>query len=182
MATVKPVIALIAATAIVLSGTPTLGAASSNSVKPGARCNELNAVERVFKPNQNKGKEYTCKKIRGKLRFSKGVEVFQVESLLTVSQVWQGNSVTLSLLATDGTSCTDPYAQGAGECGGFYIGWEANFDDTARSVTYSADGTETTIAGLQRGDRGSFHLMYDLSTDDEVVPLVVKRFPFAYDY
>lgn len=178
----KVVIALIASMAILLLGSPTLRATASTSVKPGARCNELNSVERVFKPNQNKGKEYTCKKIRGKLRFSKGVEVFQVESLLTVSQVWRGSSVTLSLLATDGTSCTDSSAQGAGECGGFYIGWEANFDDATRSVTYSADGTETTIAGLQRGDRGSFHLMYDLSTDDDVVPLVVKRFPFAYDY
>jgi len=104
--------------------------------------------------------------------------VIQVPTLLIISQVWQGNSVSLSLLDSEGKSC-DAEVQSE-ECQGFYIGWQTNFSDDNRTVEY--DFRETKISDLEVGDEGVFLLMYQEASGGEGPPVVVKEFPFSYTY
>ena len=103
-----------------------------------------------------------------------------VSSLLSISQIWVGNSVSLSILDSNGVSCDSP--EQSEECQGFYIGWRANFNDEDRNVEYTLN-RETIISDLQIGDEGAFLLMYqdDLGSQDSV-PQVIKEFPFSYGY
>jgi hypothetical protein len=103
----------------------------------------------------------------------------EVTTLLKISQVWRGNSVSLSILDSNGQSC-EAQVQSQ-ECQGFYIGWRANFNDSDRVVEYGFP--ETVISDLQVGDQGAFLLMYqEVPGPGGSDPIVVKEFPFSYNY
>lgn len=149
----------------------------ASTAKPGGPCAKAGQKVTVYdKKMPNRGKSYTCVKSKDGLQFGPAVAAVKIKSLLVISQVWKGNSVSLSLLDSQGKSCES--AAKSSECTGFYIGWRASFNDNDRTVTYGQ--TDTIIAGLKVGDQGSFQLMYQESENS--TPIVVKEFPFSYNY
>jgi len=103
-----------------------------------------------------------------------------IQSDLEITQEWNGNSVTLSLFDSKGNNCAIDVRTVGSECYGFYIGWEANFDDADRVVDYSKTET-TTISELEVGDSGNFLLMYQDPNDSNSPVYRVNEFPFAYN-
>ena len=154
-------------------------AAAAQQVRRGQSCQTVGEQVTVYAPGANKGKTYTCRMSNGKLKYGKPEVSYRIRSLLTISQVWQGNRVTLSLLNSSGVSCTQAAAQAESECKNFYIGWESTFESGSFSVTYP-DENLTVLSGFPQGSHGYFHLMYEDPANPG--PLVVKRFPFTYDY
>ena len=103
-----------------------------------------------------------------------------VNTLLSISQRWVGNSVALSILDSAGVSCDSP--EPSEECQGFYIGWRANFNDEDRNVEYTLN-RETIISDLQIGDEGEFLLMYqEVPGSEDSISNVIKEFSFSYGY
>jgi hypothetical protein len=105
-----------------------------------------------------------------------------VNTLLSISQRWVGNSVSLSILDSEGVSCDS--LEPSEECQGFYIGWRANFNDDDRIVEYGVGpNAETIISELQIGDEGAFLLMYqEVPGSEDSTPNVIKEFPFSFGY
>lgn len=62
------------------------------------------------------------------------------------------------------------------DCTGYYIGWDMNFSDDDRDVSYSPG---TRISGLQRGDSGQLLLMYQESEESPVIR--VAGYEFSYE-
>ena len=153
---------------------------ATSQIEPGKTCTSEGMQARRKFAKKDTDKLYTCRMVNGKLRYSKGAPVAKISTQLVVSQVWRGNQVTLSILNSDGVSCTDAAAQAEVECQYFYLGWSANFLDSDRTVSYSEDGIHTIISGLQIGDTGWFEVMYD-NPDDSEIPFWVKRFRFTYE-
>jgi hypothetical protein len=152
--------------------------AVAKTAKTGDPCTTAGQKVTVYsKTLPNRGKTFTCVKTKSGLKYGPAVEAVRIKSLLTVSQVWKGNSVTLSILDSQGKSCELP-ANATVECKGFYLGWRANFNDAERAITYG--DSETTISGLKIGDRGAFRLMFQ--ENQNAAPVAVKEFPFSYDY
>jgi hypothetical protein len=175
----KKAFATISVTVALLSALA-LPAQAATPVAAGATC-KTNAAVSVVKNKviTNQSTTFTCKKVGKKLLWDKGVVNLKVKTLLSVSQVWSGSSVALSLLNSKGALCQTLVV--GDECYGFYLGWSANFEDSSRTIT-SANET-STIAGLQPGDRGAFQLMYQENPGPNgSAPIVVKQFPFNYDY
>lgn len=149
--------------------------------KSGAKCTSVGQSQTVYTNDSvNKGKTFTCvTKKKAKVWSSPTVAV-RIQSKLSVSQVWKGSTVVLSLLDSSGNDCSASTNQVAGaDCKGFYIGWKSNFNDKDRTVDYSKIET-TTISNLQLGDKGEFLLMYQATPD--ATPIAVKGFPFNYSY
>jgi hypothetical protein len=168
------IMALVLAAACLVPATT----AVAKTAKAGDPCATAGKKVTVYnKTLPNRGKTFTCVKTKSGLKYGPAVETVRIKSLLTVSQVWKGNSVTLSILDSQGTSCEIP-ANTSEECKGFYLGWRASFKDADRTVTYGE--SQTTISGLEIGDRGAFHLMYQ--ENQNAAPIVVKEFPFSYGY
>ena len=61
------------------------------------------------------------------------------------------------------------------DCFGYYIGWDMNFLDELRVVSYSPG---TRISGLQPGDAGQLLLMYQASPESDVIR--VAGYEFSY--
>jgi hypothetical protein len=168
--------ATIAAALLISSAVP---AQAATPAAAGAPCKTKNATSVVnSKVNTVTSTKFKCVTSGKKLVWDKGVVTIAVKTTLSISQVWTGNSVSLSIRDSKGALC-DTYAVGT-ECYGFYIGWRSNFQDSARTV--KSDNAESTISGLQLGDKGDFLLMYQSTPGSSVMPLVVKNFPFNYDY
>ena len=174
----KVLTAVAIATALLVSSA--VPAQAATPVAAGAACKTKNATSVVkSKVNSVSSTKFKCVTAGKKLVWDKGVVTVAVKSALSISQVWAGSTVTLSLRDSQGKFC-DSNAVGT-ECYGFYIGWRSNFQDEARTVKYGMD--ETVISGLQFGDKGDFLLMYQSTPGSSTVaPLVVKNFPFNYDY
>lgn len=173
----KVLTAVVIATALLVSSA--VPAQAATPVASGAACKTKNATSVVkSKVNTVTSTKFKCVTSGKKLVWDKGVVTIAVKSALSISQVWSGNSVALSIRDSKGALC-DTYAVGT-ECYGFYIGWRSNFNDADRTI--KSDNTESTISGLQLGDKGDFLLMYQSSPGSSAVPLVVKNFPFNYDY
>lgn len=152
--------------------------AVAKTAKTGGACATAGQKVTVYdKVLPNRGKTYTCVKSKSGLRFGPAVETAKIKSLLTISQIWRGNSVKLSILDAQGNSC-EVKTNTSPECKGFYLGWRANFKDEDKTIVYN--DLETTISGLMVGDRGAFRLMYQ--ENQSAMPIVVKEFPFYYDY
>jgi len=175
---------------IVLSlalGLDTRVATAASEVRKGQACKVAGKTVTFFSDEYaNKGKIYTCRIIGGKLKYGKPVVTYRFKTLLTISEVWRGSQVTLSLLNSDGISCTRAETQTVGECKNFYIGWEANWQgtcscDDAVLVSY-ADEDLTVISGIPVGAKGSWYIAHHDSSDPSDVPIIVKRFAFKYDY
>ena len=175
----KKILTVIAAFALIFAGTTGVAQAATPA-KSGAECKKVNTSATV--PNlsvTNQSTTFKCVKVGKKLVWNKGVVNYKVKTLLTVSQVWAGSKVTLSILDSNGVSCDSSAV--ASECSGFYLGWNANFNDSTRTISYG-DKT-TSISGMQIGDKGSFQLMWqEKSGPDGTMPVVVKNFPFNYNY
>lgn len=169
--------AAIAAALLISSAVP---AQAATPVAAGAACKTKNATSVVkSKVNSVTSTKFKCVTSGKKLVWDKGVVTIAVKTTLSISQVWTGNSVSLSIRDSKGALC-DTHAVDT-ECYGFYIGWRSNFQDSERTV--KSDNTESAISGLQLGDKGDFLLMYQSSPgSSSVMPLVVKNFPFNYDY
>ena len=168
--------AAIAAALLISSAVP---AQAATPAAAGAPCKTKNATSVVnSKVNTVTSTKFKCVASGKKLVWDKGVVTIAVKTTLSISQVWTGNSVSLSIRDSKGALC-DTYAVGT-ECYGFYTGWRSNFQDSARTV--KSDNAESTISGLQLGDKGDFLLMYQSTPGSSVMPLVVKNFPFNYDY
>ena len=157
--------------------------ASATTAKSGGPCTKAGLKVTVYDTKlPNRGKVYTCVKAKSGLKFISGFTTVKVKSLLTISQVWKGNSVSLSLLDAQGNSCETNAGQ-ASECTGFYIGWRASFKDTDRTVKYEQGNTVTVLSGLKIGDIGAFQLMYQETPGaNGSQPIVIKEFPFHYNY
>lgn len=153
---------------------------ATQQIGPGKTCATEGLQVRKKFAKKDQDKLFTCSMVNGKLRYGKGVPVNKVSTQLVVSQVWRGNQVTLSILNSDGVSCTEESAQAEEECKYFYLGWTANFTDNNRTVTYDDDGIHTIISDLQIGDAGWFEIVYD-NPDDSEIPFWVKRFRFTYE-
>ena len=152
--------------------------AVAKTAKTGGPCVTAGQKVTVYdKILPNRGKTYTCKKTKSGLKFGPAVETVKIKSLLTISQVWKGNTVSLSILDAQGNSC-EVSTNTSPECKGFYLGWRANFKDEDKTIVYGE--LETVISGLNIGDRGAFRLMYQ--ENQNATPVVVKEFPFYYDY
>jgi hypothetical protein len=168
------IMALILAIACLVPATT----AVAKTAKSGGPCATAGQKVTVYdKVLPNRGKTYTCVKTKSGLKYGPAIETAKIKSLLTVSQVWKGNSVTLSILNSQGGSCEVPPSTSV-ECKGFYLGWRANFKDDEKTVSYV--DANTIISGLKIGDRGAFRLMYQ--ENQNANPIVVKEFPFYYDY
>lgn len=175
----KKFLTIFATFALIFSSTSFVAQAASPA-RSGADCKKANASATVQNQNvTNQSTTYKCVKVGKKLVWNKGVVNYKVKTLLTVSQVWSGSKVTLSILDSNGVACDSSAV--ASECTGFYLGWKANFDDSKRTVTYGKDST--SISELQVGDQGSFQLMWqEKQGADGSMPIVVKNFPFSYNY
>ena len=88
-----------------------------------------------------------------------------------LSYEYDGNSIKILLKDANGTVCPQP-------CSGYYLGWEADFNDADRQITYSnsSNGYTDTIGNLRVGDSGDLLLMYD----DAGTPAIRGRVPFIY--
>lgn len=154
--------------------------AQAASPKGGAKCTSVGEVKTVFSNSKvQKGKSFVCVKNNKKIYWSKAEVVPRIQSKLSVSQVWKGNAVELSLLDSSGTNCGLSANKEIGECKGFYIGWGATFKDEDRKVDYSKEDV-TTISDLELGDKGYFYLMYQAA--EGANPVIVKGFAFNYSY
>jgi len=175
----KKTLTVIAVLAAIFAGTSFIAQAATPA-KSGADCKKVNASATVKNQNvTNQSTTFKCVKVGKKLVWNKGVVNYQVKSLLTVSQVWAGSKVTLSILDSNGVACDSSAV--ASECSGFYLGWNASFNDDNRTVSYDKDST--SISGLQIGDKGVFQLMWqERPGAADSMPIVVKTFPFSYNY
>ena len=168
---------IVMALLIVISVLVPVSTAMASTAKSGGPCAQAGQKVTVYdKKVPNRGKTFTCVKSKNGLKFGPAVTAVKIKSLLAISQVWKGNSVSLSLLDSQGKSCDS--ATKSSECTGFYIGWRASFNDSDRTVTYGQ--IDTVISGLKVGDQGAFQLMYQESQN--ATPIVVKEFPFSYNY
>lgn len=169
----------ISAILLMLMGGSTAATAATTS-KAGVACKTVGATVTIYANTQvNKGLTYTCTKSGNKTAFDKGTPAYRVRTTLNLSQTWQGNSVSLSILDSSGKVC-DTLAVGT-ECSGFYIGWRSNFNDSTKNIV-SANAT-SSIGGFNLGDKGAFLLMYQQVTGPNgTTPIVVKEYPFDFDY
>lgn len=168
---------------LLLLGTPLSGAHAAQAVKSGATCKTVGSKTTVAPTTwSNKSVVYTCALVKGKKIYGPGVAVYKISSLLTVSQQWEGNKVTLTLIDSKGNNCDLQVNQVAGsECFHFYMGWRTNFNDAERTVEY-LEG-KTVISGMKIGDSGVFELKYQDESDPKFkTPLIVKEFSFSYGY
>jgi len=157
-------------------------AQAAPTAKAGAGCSKVGTTVTVYPASGgNKGQKFTCDKVKGKLAYGPAIQVYKIKSLLTISQVWEGNKVTLSLLDSLGNDCALDLRKAGSECLGFYIGWRSNFEDSKRKVDYS-NAQKTVISELVVGDKGAFQLMYQEQAIATNPTQVVKEFPFSYDY
>ena len=171
----KKTFAIVAVIAAIFASTSFVAQAATPA-KSGADCKKVNTSAVV--QNQivtNQSTTFKCVKVGKKMVWNAGVVSYKVKTLLTVSQVWTGSKVTLSILDSNGVACESSAV--ASECSGFYLGWSANFDDANRTVSY---GESTSISGMQIGDKGSFQLKWQEKVDS--IPIIVKTFPFSYNY
>ena len=175
----KKTLATFALLALISVAAPSPAMAANPKV--GAKCTTVGETKTVYaNAAVNKGKTYTCTTKNKRTVWASPVVAVRVQSKLSISQLWKGNTVVLSLLDSAGNDCSLDANQIAGaECKGFYIGWKSNFKDEERTVDYSKVET-TTISGLQLGDKGEFLLMYQETPTSN--PVVVKGFPFNYSY
>ena len=149
--------------------------------KVGAKCTTSGETKTIYaNASINKGKSYTCTTKNKRTVWAAPQVTNRIQTKLSISQVWRGNSVALSLLDSSGNDCSLDANQIAGaECKGFYIGWVANFDDAKRVIDYSKPEV-TTISGLELGDKGQFLLMYQETQTS--TPVRIKGFEFNFDY
>jgi len=175
----KKTFTIFAVFALIFSST-SFASQAATPARAGADCKKVNVSATVKNQNvTNQSTTFKCVKVGKKLVWNKGVVNYQVKTLLTVSQVWAGSKVTLSILDSNGVACDSNAV--ASECSGFYLGWDANFNDSDRVVTY--DYETTSISGLQIGDKGNFKLVWQEKPGaDGSMPIVVKNFPFNYNY
>jgi hypothetical protein len=171
----KKTFAIVAVIAAIFAST-TFVAQAATPARSGADCKKVNTLATVQNQNvTNQSTTFKCVKVGKKMVWNAGVVNYKVKTLLTVSQVWTGSKVTLSILDSNGVACESSAV--ASECSGFYLGWSANFDDANRTVSY---GESTSISGMQIGDKGSFQLKWQEKADS--MPIIVKTFPFSYNY
>ncbi|MFZ9284145.1 MAG: hypothetical protein ACO3CN_05875 [Candidatus Nanopelagicales bacterium] len=97
-----------------------------------------------------------------------------IETAVEVSWELSGNSVSVFIKDANGDSCVESTNP---DCEGFYIGWEANFDDLSKNIVYE---DPTVINDLVAGDEIDFLLMYqEIPGGSE--PIEVKRYPFVFN-
>lgn len=97
-----------------------------------------------------------------------------IQTAVEVSWEVSGNSVSVFIKDANGDSCVESTNP---DCEGFYIGWEANFDDLSKNITYE---DPTVINDLIAGDQIDFLLMYqEIAGGSE--PIEVKRYPFTFN-
>ena len=166
---------LIGASALPLSSIPASAAAAPAT---GAACLTIGASSVVSSPTENKILTYSCVKSGKKKVWGVAKVSYQITTALNLSQVWTGNSVALSLVDSSGHQCiqssgSEPVGS---QCSGFYIGWQSNWNDSSRTITY---GVVTKIAGLQPGDQGNFYIAYQATQSSP--HFIVKLFPFSYN-
>jgi hypothetical protein len=84
---------------------------------------------------------------------------------------YNGNAIEILLKGSNGATCPQP-------CNGYYLGWNADFNDSNRTITYSsaANGYKDIIGGLRVGDSGQLLLMYSSGGVNEIR----GRAPFIY--
>jgi hypothetical protein len=81
-------------------------------------------------------------------------------------------SASIQLVSANGAICNPDFMS----CGGYYIGWAMNFNDSDRKVDYSGP---TVISNLVAGDKGQFLLMYQ--KDQASMPIRAAGYEFSYD-
>ena len=92
-----------------------------------------------------------------------------VSERLTYS--YNGNAIEILLKGSNNAVCPQT-------CNGYYLGWNADFSDSDRTITYSssANGYKDIIGGLRVGDSGQLLLMYSSGSVNEIR----GRAPFIY--
>lgn len=97
-----------------------------------------------------------------------------IQTDVEVSWEVSGNSVSVFIKDAAGNTCVESENP---DCAGFYIGWEANFDDLTKNIEY---GDPTIINDLNPGDIIDFQLMYqEVAGASEIIE--VKRYPFVFN-
>jgi|GEM_PF-3821475 len=169
------VLTLVGATALSLTSVP---ASAASAPAAGATCSAISASSVVSSPTENKILTYTCVKSGKKKVWGTAKVSYQITTTLNLSQVWKGNSVALSLVDSSGHQCLQVIGSepADSQCFGFYLGWQSNWNDKARTISYD---TVTKIAGLQPGDQGNFYIAYQAMRDSP--HFIVKLFPFSYN-
>jgi hypothetical protein len=97
-----------------------------------------------------------------------------IETAVEVSYEVSGNSVSVYIKDANGESCVESENP---DCAGFFISWEANFDDLTKNISYE---DPIVINDLVAGDEIEFQLRYQEvagSADSELV----KRYPFSFN-
>ena len=97
-----------------------------------------------------------------------------IQTAVEVSYELSGNSVSVYIKDGNGETCVESANP---DCEGFFISWEANFDDLTKNITYE---DPIVINDLVAGDEIEFQLRYQEvagSADSEIV----KRYPFAFN-
>jgi len=169
----------------VLSFLPISFGAASASTAPvkGGACSTIGKVSVVKGASSwdaNKVLTFTCIKSGSKKIWNAPKISYQVKTTLNLSQVWAGNSVTLSLVDSNGHECTTPDRPPVVDtCVGFYIGWRTNWKDENRTIHDNQFTQTVQISGLVSGDKGDFYIVYQAKLTD--TPIVVKLFPFTYN-
>lgn len=84
------------------------------------------------------------------------------------------NAMTIQMFNDDNSICVQP-------CRGYYLGWDANFDDNNRRIIYSSssNGYKDIIANLNAGDAGDLLVMYQANQNAN--PQIAARYPFAFN-
>ena len=84
------------------------------------------------------------------------------------------NAMTIQMFNADNSICVQP-------CRGYYLGWNANFDDNNRRIIYSSssNGYKDIIANLTAGDSGDLLVMYQ--ANQSANPQIAARYPFAFN-
>ena len=89
---------------------------------------------------------------------------------------WEVNGNSVAVLVTDAAGNTCVNSENP-DCAGFYLGWQANFDDSTKTIEYD---DPTVIDGLNPGDMIDFELLYqDVAGGSEII--VVKIYPFVFN-
>ena len=86
----------------------------------------------------------------------------------------RGDAVAVVVVDAAGNTCVNSENP---ECAGFYLGWQANFEDSTKNIEYA---DPTIINGLNPGDMIDFELMYqEVAGGSEIA--VVKTYPFVFN-
>lgn len=83
------------------------------------------------------------------------------------------NAMTIQMKNQNNSICIQP-------CRGYYLGWNANFNDNNRRIIYSSSGNgyKDIIGNLVAGDAGDLLVMHQ--ENQNAIPQIVARYPFSF--